>query len=155
MVAARARVALPVLNDSRPRTRAECVDGPRPCPWVSCVHHLLDIRERGGTRNERGRIFAADFELRTDASRAAAEQFTDSVADHVVSMTSTCALDIAERGESTHLEIGQMTGVSHERIRQLESKGLRRITRKLEVLTGEVAVEQPRCGHSRFGGAAH
>jgi hypothetical protein len=116
---------------------------------------LLDIRERGGTRNERGRIFAADFELRTDASRAAAEQFTDSVADHVVSMTSTCALDIAERGESTHLEIGQMTGVSHERIRQLESKGLRRITRKLEVLTGEVAVERPRCGHIRFGGAAH
>ena len=23
-----------------PLTRAECIDGPRPCPWVACRHHL-------------------------------------------------------------------------------------------------------------------
>jgi hypothetical protein len=23
----------------RPKTRAECIDGPRPCPWVGCRHH--------------------------------------------------------------------------------------------------------------------
>ena len=33
----------------RPRTRGECVDGPRPCPWVSCRHHLyLEVREHNG-----------------------------------------------------------------------------------------------------------
>jgi hypothetical protein len=31
--------ALPVLD--RPRTRGDCIDGPRPCPWVDCRHHLL------------------------------------------------------------------------------------------------------------------
>ncbi|WP_437647833.1 sigma factor-like helix-turn-helix DNA-binding protein [Sorangium sp. So ce362] len=45
-----------------PLTRGECVDGPRPCPHVRCVHHLgpelvapefatscaLDVADRGG-----------------------------------------------------------------------------------------------------------
>src|SRR5512146_49766 len=42
---------------ARPRVRAECVNGPRPCPWTSCRHHLgddarescaLDVADRGG-----------------------------------------------------------------------------------------------------------
>ncbi len=33
---------LPVLQ--RPKTRGDCKDGPRPCPWVSCKYHLfLDV----------------------------------------------------------------------------------------------------------------
>lgn len=32
------KVELPVLE--RPRTRGECVDGPRPCPWETCRYHL-------------------------------------------------------------------------------------------------------------------
>lgn len=52
----------------RPRTRADCVDGPRPCPWYSCRHNTqlrvsktgrvtiterpescaLDVADRGG-----------------------------------------------------------------------------------------------------------
>ena len=38
----------------RPRIRADCLDGPRPCPWVGCEHNTyLDIRDGGkiwGTR---------------------------------------------------------------------------------------------------------
>lgn len=26
---------------TRPRTRADCIDGPRPCPWAGCRYHLL------------------------------------------------------------------------------------------------------------------
>lgn len=29
-----------------PATRAECVDAPRPCPFVSCRHHLWLIEQR-------------------------------------------------------------------------------------------------------------
>jgi hypothetical protein len=37
----------PVTDVERPRTRAECKDEPRPCPWVACKHHLyLDINPR-------------------------------------------------------------------------------------------------------------
>lgn len=33
--------ALIVLaQHDRPRTRSECIDGPRPCPFVSCEFHL-------------------------------------------------------------------------------------------------------------------
>ncbi len=29
----------------RPKLRSECVDGPRPCPFVSCKYHLyLDVK---------------------------------------------------------------------------------------------------------------
>lgn len=40
-----------------PKTRAECVDGMRPCPWRTCRHHTgrlhgltctLDAADRGG-----------------------------------------------------------------------------------------------------------
>jgi len=27
----------------RPRTRRDCEDGPRPCPWLSCRHHLIGV----------------------------------------------------------------------------------------------------------------
>ncbi len=48
---------------TEPRTRGDCVDGPRPCPWISCRYHLglpfegkrrsantcsLDVAELGG-----------------------------------------------------------------------------------------------------------
>ena len=32
----------------RPRTRSECVDGPRPCPWWGCKHNCAaEITSRG------------------------------------------------------------------------------------------------------------
>src|SRR5690606_3867534 len=34
------RLLYPETDYWKPRTRAECVDGPRPCPFVSCRHHL-------------------------------------------------------------------------------------------------------------------
>jgi hypothetical protein len=32
----------------RPGARAECVDGPRPCPWYGCRHHLGLHQSAGG-----------------------------------------------------------------------------------------------------------
>jgi hypothetical protein len=33
----------------RPRTRGDCKDGARPCPFVSCAHHLyLDVSAESG-----------------------------------------------------------------------------------------------------------
>jgi hypothetical protein len=34
----------------RPRTRGECKDGARPCPWAGCAHHLfLDVNADTGS----------------------------------------------------------------------------------------------------------
>src|SRR5271170_95860 len=38
------------IEGMRPRTRAECVNGPRPCLFVSCKHNLyLDVNPETGS----------------------------------------------------------------------------------------------------------
>jgi transcriptional regulator with XRE-family HTH domain len=78
----------------RPRTRGECADVPRPCPWASCRHSLLvDIDAHGHAH------------------------------EVTLPETSTaCALDIADGGESTLEDIAELAGVTRERIRQIEAK---------------------------------
>ncbi len=86
-------------KSERPGCRAECVDGPRPCPWVSCRYHLyLDINEGTGS---------IKF------------NFPDK---EIWEMEHTCALDVAESGESTFEEIGQALNLTRERIRQLTNE---------------------------------
>lgn len=34
---------------TRPRQRGDCVDGPRPCPWIGCRHHLGAEVSKAGT----------------------------------------------------------------------------------------------------------
>jgi hypothetical protein len=85
----------------RPRTRAECQGEQRPCPWVACKHHLyLDINPSTGSI----KINFPDLEP--------------------WELRDTCALDVAERGGSTLDEVGEVTNLTPERIRQLEARGL-------------------------------
>jgi hypothetical protein len=88
----------------RPKTRAECLDGPRPCPFVSCAHHLyLDVSPRTGAI----KLNFPDLE--------------------VTEMTETCALDVADRGGTTLEEVGAIMNLTRERIRQVEVKGLAKL----------------------------
>jgi hypothetical protein len=91
----------PVEDDERPRTRAECRDMPRPCPYVSCKHHLyLDVNPHTGS-------IKLNFpELEP------------------WELQHTCALDIADEGSRTLEEIGAITNLTRERVRQVEVRGL-------------------------------
>lgn len=88
-------------NDKlRPRTRGECVNGPRPCPWVSCRHHLyLEVMEGGSIR-----LNVPTLEVHE--------------------MASSCSLDVADFGPQGLAEIGEMMSLTHERVRQLEVRSL-------------------------------
>ncbi len=99
------RLLFPDVEDNgQPRTRAECADAPRPCPYVSCQHHLyLDVSARTG---------------------AIKLNFPDL---DVWEMTETCALDVADRGGTTLEEVGAIMNLTRERIRQVEVKGLARL----------------------------
>jgi hypothetical protein len=85
---------------SRPRTRGDCESGPRPCPWVSCRHHLaLDVTESGGLRHT----------------------FPDV---EVWEMRETCALDLADREGMTLEEVGDLLNVTREAVRKTETGAL-------------------------------
>jgi hypothetical protein len=99
------RLLYPDVEDvEKPRTRAECTNGERPCPFVSCKHHLyLDVSAKTGAI----KLNFPDLE--------------------VWEMTETCALDVADRGGTTLEEVGAIMNLTRERIRQVEVKGLAKL----------------------------
>jgi hypothetical protein len=88
----------------RPRTRGDCADGIRPCPFVSCVHHLyLDVSAKTG---------------------AIKVNFPDLEPDE---LAESCALDVADRGGGTLEEVGGIMNLTRERVRQVEVRALARL----------------------------
>lgn len=93
-----------LLEAARPKTRAECAEGPRPCPHVSCRHHLfLDVSPRTGAI----KLNFPDLE--------------------VWELAVSCALDVADAGAVTLEDVGAILNLTRERIRQLELKALDRL----------------------------
>ncbi len=116
----------------RPQTRAECVQGPRPCPHVTCRHHLyLDVSPRTGAI----KLNFPDLE--------------------VWEMAISCALDVADEGGATLEDVGAIMNVTRERIRQMEIKALTRLgsVRDMRALR-EVIDEGPLRTHAPLRGRA-
>ena len=89
------------IEELRPRVRSECVNGPRPCLFVSCKHNLyLDVNPETGS-----------IKL----------NFPDK---EIWELEHTCALDVAEKGGITLEEVGAIMNLTRERIRQVETRGL-------------------------------
>jgi Sigma-70, region 4 len=89
------------LEATRPKVRADCAEGPRPCPYVSCKFNLyVDVNPRTGSV----KMNFPDKEL--------------------WEIGDTCALDVADRGGITLEEVGAIMNLTRERVRQLETRGL-------------------------------
>ena len=92
------------IEGTRPRTRAECANGARPCLFISCKQHLyLDVNPRTGS-----------IKL----------NFPDK---EIWEIGETCALDVADRGGITLEEVGAIMNLTRERIRQVETRGLHKL----------------------------
>ncbi|MBH25534.1 MAG: DNA-binding protein [Myxococcales bacterium] len=101
---AEAAAIMAEIEDVRPRVREECRTGERPCPYVSCKHHLyLDVNPETGSV----KINFPDLE--------------------VWELAETCALDVAERGGTTLEDVGELLNLTRERIRQVEVLGLEKL----------------------------
>jgi hypothetical protein len=113
---------------ARPKVRADCKEGHRPCPWISCRHHLADA-----TVNERGRlhlmVLGPHDTLGLEATPDAVDDFVEAAAEAVVSMPDTCSLDVVDReaGGTTLEIVGNALSVTRERIRQLEKKSIQHL----------------------------
>jgi sigma-70-like protein len=122
------RLLYPDTEDvERPKTRVDCLDGARPCPFVSCKHHLyLDVSARTG---------------------AIKVNFPDL---DVWEMSETCALDVADRGGTTLEEVGAIMNLTRERIRQVEVKGLAKLAALRDMLALRDYVDEGPMGKRRL-----
>jgi hypothetical protein len=104
---------------TRPSTRADCVNGERPCPFVGCRHHLyLDVRKNGTLH-----ISFPDLE--------------------VGELAETCSLDVADAGPESLEHIGNLTNLTRERIRQIEETALMFLPKRhLQEFAGDVGRER-------------
>jgi hypothetical protein len=97
------------LDELRPRRRAECADLPRPCPFLSCKHHLyLDVNPATGS-------------IKLNFPDKALEDLEE-----------TCALDVADVGGVTLERVGELTNITRERVRQLETRAAATLRDALE-----------------------
>jgi hypothetical protein len=122
------RLLYPEVDDEEhPRVRADCAGAARPCPFVSCKHHLyLDVSARTGAI----KLNFPDLE--------------------VWEMTETCALDVADRGGTTLEEVGAIMNLTRERIRQVEVKGLAKLVALRDMMALRDYVDEGPMGKRRL-----
>lgn len=101
---ARQRRHLPVVrypaDVERPKTRADCANVPRPCPFVSCKWHLyLDVQPNGSIR-----LNFPDLE------------------PHQLPPDASCAVDVGEQGQATLERVAEILNLTRERVRQIEER---------------------------------
>lgn len=98
----------PASRRWRPRTRADCIEVIRPCPYVSCRYHLyLDVNPTNGSI----KLNFPDLEPWE--------------LDH------SCALDVANLGGLELERIGEMINLTRERVRQIQYDLLKRISKEM------------------------
>lgn len=96
-----------LLERALPATRAECENGERPCPYVSCKHHLyLDVSKGTGS-------IKLNFPQLEPGD-----------------MKESCSLDVAARGGATLEEVGAAMNLTRERCRQVEVRGMAKMKRQ-------------------------
>ena len=117
-----ARRALELESEfERPARRSECAEGPRPCPFVSCKHHLyLDVSPQTGTI----KLNFPELE--------------------VWELSESCALDVADQGAQPVERTSLLLNVTRERIRQIESLALGRLSTLRDVRALRDLPEPPR-----------
>src|ERR1700733_14234871 len=98
------KLLYPETDYYKPKARAEWAEGPRPCPYRSCKHHLfIDVSPRTGAI----KLNFPDLE--------------------VWELGESCALDVADRGGTTLEDVGAIMNLTRERIRQVEVKALAKL----------------------------
>lgn len=84
---------------NRPKTRGDCVNGPRPCPWVGCKYHMwLEVGKGGHITYRPG-----------------------------CDEDESCVLDIADRGGEEGSTIARYMGISRSRADQIYWRAMKKM----------------------------
>lgn len=131
----------------RPKTRADCIDGPRPCPWIGCRYHLAITADPD---RESVKETFPEMNILSDPEGPGLQYLEE--------IMGTCALDIADKHDDgtqgigglialyqaassgkpigqtpgmTIEETGRVLNISVERTRQIASSAMQTMRVKL------------------------
>ena len=119
----------PLFRTKGPKTRAECKDGPRPCPWMSCRWHLGRLAYRSARRTVIRPVFPREL-----AAQIEEGDFSG--------MRWTCALDVLDAepmvvprvawhvGIADNKYIGDILGLTKQRVHQLVRIAIGKVQRQ-------------------------
>lgn len=126
--------------ERRPKTWGECQGIKTDCPFVTCKYHLaLDVTPGGSLA-----VVGVDSWPERDSttgSQTETERIdyrVDAVVRYVNSGKPTCALQVAEDGPTTLEDIGDLIGVTRERVRQIEGLAMLAMRDEARYLRGAV-----------------
>ncbi len=113
-------MSLRLLPALRPQTRADCVEGLRPCPWASCRYSLLVL------------------DLNTRTGRVWEPEDPDAIVD-------SCVLDVADRGGMNEPEIAAVFGVTRQAVNLTIARAIVKLKRLADPrwLDGWTHVSEP------------
>jgi hypothetical protein len=112
------------LADNRPTTRAECINGPRPCPYVGCAFHLfLNVNSETGeitlnVQNEPLADIVRQDYLRVpdpDSNKPVTISDIEGLKLGIEAMPQTCALDVADHGGQAPTRVAEYIDESLEK----------------------------------------
>lgn len=89
-----------------PKTRGECEDGERPCPFATCRYHL----SREVLQDRHGNEYVVETKGWTPEKPS-------------------CALDVADDGPKSLQYVSDLLGVNRMRVLQIERRAIRRSRR--------------------------
>ena len=140
----------------RPIKRSDCIGTDRPCPWVGCRWNTaLDVSKIGGIvgprRNGRGldrsplRVLPRRWPC-VSKQWAKVEQSIIDYLDEIRSSGETnCVLDIIDQGGDAPgsdglklVTIGDIMGLTRERVRQIEQEAIVKIADSIQLGFGDV-----------------
>lgn len=105
-----------MTKDSRPRTRGDCWNGPRPCPFVGCKYNLwMDVHVRGKGKRYKP-LIKPNRPDKTPWDMLPGE---------------SCALDSADLGGMTLEDVGDLFTLTRERVRQIEGMALAKMLQNI------------------------
>ena len=147
---------------ARPITRADCIDGPRPCPWVSCRHHLLleiaaarpAINDDGSKRDARpttirlnryieaGQLGRRPGLSASDPAEVVRAWIRDAV-QHLEHMEWSCALDVTDAHDDGYplVSVARLLGVITAAIKEEVGPAGRTMRRVLAEYADHVPVD--------------
>lgn len=108
------------MSTERPKKRADCKDGPRPCPWISCKYStFFDTPHSDGRKR---------LVVLKETSTLKIDKLADEWLDQWETCSYSCSLDAADDGPLEDLEIiADSLGITVKNVATTYARALQKV----------------------------